>query len=109
MTRPGDGHDRLAAHVALEQIGDIAYAEAIRVRHQGSALKGHKTWRSEAQRREALQVVRIPLADVARPEDRLVGPHEPREIARVDDLYVEAVPATAAPLVAVRRDLRAKQ
>jgi hypothetical protein len=51
----------------------------------------HQARRREAQRREALQIVGIPLADMAGAQDRLAALHQPRIFGRVHDPDVEAV------------------
>ncbi len=91
MARARHRHHRLAAHVTIEQIGNIAHAEAIGVGHHRLALPSHHLGRGEAQRGEALEVVGIPCADMASAQDRLAVRHQPRIFGGVDDPDIETV------------------
>ena len=64
IARPRPAPDRLALKIAREELRDIADREHVGVRDQGQALMTHLVWNRVAQRREGLQVVRIPLPDV---------------------------------------------
>ena len=69
--------DRLALHVAREQLPDVAHREDVGIDHQRAAAVAHQLGRRrEAQRREGLQVVVAPHH--ARPSRRKLWPSRAR-------------------------------
>src|SRR4030095_8694719 len=97
--------DRLAHHVAIEQVSDVPNTKAVRVRYDRPPLKAHQARGREAERREALQIVRVPFAGETVAEDRLAGLQQPRDVANGHDAERETVGGAAVPFVAVGRDL----
>ena len=62
---PLPAHDRLALHVAAQQLPHVLDREHVRVDHDRPALVIHQLGRHEAQRGEGLQVLLVPDAAVA--------------------------------------------
>jgi hypothetical protein len=100
--------DRLAAHVAREQLVDVADGEDVGIDHQRAALVAHQLGRQEAQRRERLQVVVGPHAPIAVAQ---IAPTlviaEERVVLLLDDLHVEGVGVARVAVQRVLRDERA--
>jgi hypothetical protein len=107
LLRPGApaAEDCLSAHVASQEVPDVALGEDVGIDHHGPALVAHQLRRHEAQECEGLQILVAP-----RPLDAvaLVGLTFPRlqkgVVLGVDDADVELVGVARVAPQGVRRD-----
>ena len=94
VARLGAAEERHPAHVAAQQVEDVANCEDVGVDYERTALVAHQLRRHEAQWREGLQIVVQPptLFAVAQVELALPGMHE-AVVLHLDEVHVELLGA----------------
>ena len=105
---PRPAPDRLAFEIAIEEFGDVADREHVRVGHDRQALVPEKARDCEADRSEGLQIIRIPRPHVPASEQRMPLLLKLGKFVRIHDAHVKCAGRAAVAAEAVRRDERAQ-
>ena len=105
---PRRATDRLAVHVAAEQLGDVANREDVGIGDDRPPLVAKQAGDGEPHRRERLEVVGVPVTLMPAAHERMAALLKLREFARIDDPDLERVGRPAVAAEAVRGNERAQ-
>ena len=105
---PRTAPDRLALEIAREQLPDVSDRENVGIGDQSQAFVAEEVGDGEAQRREGLQIVRVPRALMAAAKQGSAVRLELRILACAEDSNVECAAVAAVAPETVRRNQRAQ-